>query len=126
MTHSHEVKKLKTDGVALDDASVSSVTVINVAGRTISFGSPAVLLYPGDSAVCCACNTTLDKFVSNKLVKVIDTADAKHESASKPKKQKSEEVRLEETFETVAEVEPLPSVQLTSSSNGETFNSEEL
>ena len=126
MSHSHEVKKVKTSETALDDASFGSVTVNNVSGRPVSFGSPVVLLYPGDSAVCCACNPTLDKFVANKLVKVVDKADAKQESAPKPKKQKLEEVRPEETFETVAEVEPLPSVQLTSSSNGETFNSEEL
>jgi hypothetical protein len=45
---------------------------------------------------------------------------------SKVEETEVQKTQVEETFETVAEVEALPSVQLTSSSNGETLNSEEL
>lgn len=126
MSHSHEVKKLKNSDVKLDDQSVGSVTFTNVSGRPLSFGKPSVNLYPGDSAICCEDNPSLELFVAKKLVKVIDKAEQKQKSTAKPKTQKVEEPKVEETFETVAEVEPLPSVQLTSSSNGETLNSEEL
>lgn len=126
MSHSHEVKKIKSGDAKLSDNSAGSVTVVNISGRTLSFGSPAVLLYPGDSALSCQDNPILDKFVSSKLVKITESTEAKPESTPKAKKPKTEEIQVEETFETVAEVAPLPSVQLTSSSNGETLNSEEL
>ena len=131
MSHSHEVKKLKNDTVKLDDASFGSVTIANTSNRAISFGSPSVVLYPGDKALSCADNPAVEQSVARKLITVIDRSESKQESTSKVKKQKVEETevqktQVEETFETVAEVEALPSVQLTSSSNGETLNSEEL
>jgi hypothetical protein len=126
MSHSHEVKKLKNDGVKLDDSSFGSVTIENISNRTLPFGSPSVILYPGDKALTCADNPAVEQSVAKKLIKVVDKSETKQESAPKVKKQKAEEVQVEETFETVAEVQALPSVQLTSSSNGETLNSEEL
>lgn len=126
MSHSHEVKKLKNADVKLDDQSVGSATIVNISGRPLSFGKPAVNLYPNDSAIVCEDHPSIDGLIAKKLIKVLDRGEAKQKSTAKPKIQKVEEPKVEETFETVAEVEPLPSVQLTSSSNDETLNSEEL
>jgi hypothetical protein len=126
MSHSHEVKKLKNPDVKLDDQSVGSVTIVNIAGYPLSFGKPSVNLYPDDSAIACEDHPSIQALVAKNLVKVLDGTESKQKSTAKPKIQKAEEPKVEETFETVAEVEPLPSVQLTSSSNDETLNSEEL
>ena len=126
MSHSHEVKKIKNADVKLADNSAGSVTVVNVSQNNVSLGKPAVLLFPGDSALSCADNPQIDKFVSLKFIKIVDKTEAKQEQTTKPKKQKVEEVQVQETFETVAEVEPLPSVQLNSSSDDESLNSEAL
>lgn len=118
MTHNHQVKKIKNNDEKLDDNSVETVTFSNTSGMPISIGRPSVILYPGDTAISCEDNPHFQKLVSSKKITVISSY-----VPSKPKKQtkakeeavvelEKEEPLVEETFETVADLEANVSVQL--------------
>lgn len=127
MAHTHDVQKVKNNqNTELASTDTGVITFVNIAGRTVSVGSSGVLLYPGDTAVSCACHPEVTVGVKSRKYKIISQSEPQA-PAQKSRKTKAEEpAPVEETFATVADPEPASSVQLDSSDESETQSGEEL
>ena len=113
MTHIHKIEKIK-DQTEFESNDVGYIVVSNVAGRTITVGSPSVTLYPGDKAFSCEDNDSVLKAVKNRKLSILES----HAAKPKVKKQKQEEEKQLETLATVADIEEEVSVQLGLSDDG--------
>ena len=127
MAHTHDVKKVKNNQnaeLASTDAGV--ITFANVSGRNVSVGTAGILLYPGDTAVSCACHPHVSAGLKSRKYKIISQSEPQAPAQKNRKTKVEEPAPVEETFATVAEPEPSSSVQLDSSDESETQSGEEL
>lgn len=110
MAHTHGITKV-ADGVEFDCQSDYSV-LLNVSGRTLVIGSPAISIFPKEKVYFCGENEKIARFIKDNKLKVSEVF------AAKAKSKKVKEEKSEETPTTVAEPESEVSVQLGSSEDG--------